>query len=95
MENSNKLNTLYFEHTTMKGLYNTIESWQAENRKRLLSVNIQKDGDNFCCIALTNPSEVMLVDFAGSPLPLSFATVINGRLQVDSHTTDSFGNPIM
>lgn len=87
MEDSNKLNTLYFENTSMKGLYDKIQSWQTENRKRLLSLNIQKDGDSFCCIALTNPTEVTLVDISGFPIALSSAQVFNGRLQVDARTS--------
>ena len=58
MSDDNKLNLQYFESTSMRGLYEMIENWQQENRKRLLSVNVQKDGENFCCIALTNFMEV-------------------------------------
>ena len=54
MADANKHNLLYFENTSMRGLYNCMEKWQKENRKRLLSTNIQKDGDAFCCIALSN-----------------------------------------
>ena len=82
MEDSNKLNTLFFENTSMKGLYDTIESWQIENRKRLLSLNIQKDGDSFCCIALTNPSEVVIVGLDGFGNVADRANVFGGRLQV-------------
>ena len=82
MEDSNKLNTLFFENTSMKGLYDTIESWQIENRKRLLSLNIQKDGDSFCCIALTNPSEVVIVGLDGFGNVVDRANVFGGRLQV-------------
>ena len=78
----------------MKGLYDTIESWQIENRKRLLSLNIQKDGDCFCCIALTNPSEVVIVGLDQFGLSTGAAVVSNGRLQVDSRHLDAFGNPI-
>ena len=80
MSDDNKLNLLYFESSSMRGLYDSMENWQNENRKRLLSVDIQKDGDNFCCIALTNPSEVIIVDGAGGVQ----AEVDNGRLQVDT-----------
>ena len=54
MWDDNKRNLLYFESSSMRGLYDCMETWQNENRKRLLSIDIQKDGDNFCCIALTN-----------------------------------------
>lgn len=30
--------------------------------KRLLSTSIEKDGDKFCCIALSNPTEVSIVN---------------------------------
>lgn len=82
MEDSNKLNTLFFENTSMKGLYDTIESWQIENRKRLLSLNIQKDGDSFCCIALTNPSEVVIVGLDGFGNVVDRANVFGGKLLV-------------
>jgi hypothetical protein len=83
MEDLNKLNALYFENATMRGLFDTIESWQVVNRKRLLSLNIQKDGDNFCCIALTNPDEVVIVStdqLTGQVI--SRANVFNGNLLV-------------
>lgn len=78
MEENNKLNTLYFESSTMKGLYDTIENWQVENQKRLLSLNIQKNGDNFCCIALTNPTEVVITSLDGK----NHAELSNGNLCV-------------
>lgn len=56
----NARNLLYFESGTMAGLYADMEAWQHEKEKRLLSLAIQKDGDKFCCIALTNPSEVLI-----------------------------------
>lgn len=61
----NKRNLLYFESTSMRGLYDSMEQWQIDNQKRLLSTNIQKDGDNFCCIALTNPTEVVICSGSG------------------------------
>ena len=64
MEN-NKCNILYFESSSMNELYQSIQSWQNENQKRLLSISIQKDGNNFCCIALTNPTEVVITDEDG------------------------------
>jgi hypothetical protein len=42
-----------------------MEDWQKANNKRLLSVSIQQDGGKFCCIALTNPSEVVITDLSG------------------------------
>ena len=65
MSNNNKRNLLYFENESMRGLYNCMENWQVENHKRLLSTNIQKDGGLFCCIALTNPTEVVICSGSG------------------------------
>ena len=62
----NKKNLLYFESPTVRGLYESMENWQEANQKRLLSVSIQKDGDMFCCIALSNPTEVVIYDWAGN-----------------------------
>ncbi len=64
MPSDNKHNLLYFEATTMRGLYQIMEEWQAANRRRLLSVSIQLDGSLFCCIALTNPMEVVVTEKA-------------------------------
>ncbi|QTA84818.1 hypothetical protein [Desulfonema magnum] len=61
MSDDNKHNILYFEGSSVRKLYENMETWQHENRKRFLSTSIQKDGDKFCCIALTNPSEVVVV----------------------------------
>ena len=68
MSDKNKQNLHYFEGSSMINLYQCIEEWQIENSKRLLSVNIQRDGDKFCCIALTNPTEVVLTDLNGDPI---------------------------
>jgi len=61
MPDDNKHNLVYFEGPSMRDLYKSMEDWQNANNKRLLSANIQQDGGVFCCIALTNPSEVVLV----------------------------------
>jgi len=60
MSDDNKRNLLFFENESMRGLYEAMDEWQDKNRKRLLSTNIQQDGGKFCCIALTNPTEVIL-----------------------------------
>ena len=65
---NNKKNLQYFENKTMRGLYEDMQTWQEDNQKRLLSTEIMKDGDMFACIALTNPTEVMLVDGDGDAL---------------------------
>lgn len=47
------------------GVYDCLEKWQTENQKRLLSISIQPDAGGFCCIALTNPTEVVITDETG------------------------------
>ena len=65
MSNANKHNLAYFESLSMRGLYDKMDEWQRINSKRLLSVSIQQDGDSYCCIALTNPTEVVITDASG------------------------------
>ena len=61
MDDDNKHNILFFEGASMRELHATMEGWQNANKKRFLSMSIQKEGEGFCCIALTNPSEVVIV----------------------------------
>ena len=61
----NKRNLVYFESASMRGLYDCMETWQVTNQKRLLSISVQQDGGNFCCIALTNPTEVVITSADG------------------------------
>ena len=77
---NNKHNLLYFEASSMKELFNMMESWQHEHSKRLLSTNIEKDNDKFCCIALSNPTEVVIVH-GEDP---SQASVTQGRLLTEA-----------
>ncbi len=65
MSNENKRNLLYFESATMRDLYDSMEQWQHANNRRLLSMSIEKDGDSYCCIALTNPTEVVITSADG------------------------------
>lgn len=65
MPYDNKRNLQYFESSSMRELYDDMENWQNENSKRLLSVSIEKEGESFCCIALTNPSEVVITSSDG------------------------------
>lgn len=81
MSDDNKHNLLYFENESMRGLYEDIEAWQNVNRKRLLSVSIQADRGKFCCIALTNPSEVVITDRSGH----DYARISGGKLWVDAN----------
>lgn len=57
---SNKQNLVYFEASTMRALYSQMQEWQQANNRRLLSISTQRDAGVFCCIALTNPSEVVI-----------------------------------
>jgi len=68
MSMKNKQNLQFFEATSMKGLYKNMQEWQVKNEKRLLSTDIQQDGDMFTCIALTNPTEVVLCNYRGESL---------------------------
>ena len=83
MADNNKHNMLYFEGSSMRELHETMDEWQKENEKRFLSISVNKDGNSYCCIALTNPSEVLLVGssggFSSTPYPVH---VEDGRLLV-------------
>ena len=60
MNDPNKRNLQYFKNASMDGLYADMENWQSTNQKRLMSTSILKDGDMFCCVALSNPQEVII-----------------------------------
>jgi hypothetical protein len=81
-ELANKLNSLYFEAPTMRALFATIQEWQIAHRKRLLNLQIQKEGDVLCCIALTNPTEVIIT--SGGGMGAGYANVSNGALRVET-----------
>jgi len=49
----------------MRELYELMQNWQNQNHTRLLSTSIHKDVVGFCCIALTNPMEVVITDKSG------------------------------
>jgi hypothetical protein len=66
MKADNKRNIHYFEATTMEKLCAKLEDWQDAHQKRFLSTNVQLDGRKFCCIALTNPTEIVITDKTGS-----------------------------
>ena len=78
MSEQNKRNLVYFESPSMRGLYESMENWQRSNHKRLLSISIQQDGGTFCCIALTNPTEVVITNQDG----IDWAEVSDGKLSV-------------
>ena len=66
MSDNNKHNLIYFENSSMRGLYACMEEWQQTNNRRLLSVSIQQDKGNYCCIALSNPTEVVITNIDGN-----------------------------
>jgi len=84
MSDDNKHNVHYFQGSSMKSLYTAIEGWQNQNKRRFLSLSIERDGDNFCCIALTNPTEMIIVRGEGD----AQARVFGGRLHVVSDRTE-------
>ena len=65
MSDINKRNLVYFENPSMRGLYECMEEWQQANNRRLLSITVQQDQGNYCCIALTNPTEVVITSEDG------------------------------
>jgi hypothetical protein len=79
MPDANKRNLLYFEASSMRELYGSMEEWQHANNRRLLSISVQKDGESYCCIALTNPTEVVITSADGK----NHADMVSGAL---SHT---------
>ena len=87
MAEDNSRNLLYFESETMRGLFEVMDAWQKEHGKRLLSTQVQQDRGRFCCIALTNPMEVVIV--SGGPLR-SVASVYNGQLSVTTPAPQRF-----
>lgn len=62
MSDENKQNLQYFAAASMRKLYDQMQAWQRTNKKRFLSASIHQDGGEFCCIALTNPTEVVLAN---------------------------------
>ena len=61
----------------MRALYEKIDEWQTVNQTCLLSVSVQQDEGRFCCIALSNPVEVHLVDTMGQSI--NAVTLRNGN----------------
>ena len=86
MLGNNKHNLQYFEDSSMSELFAAIQAWQNENETRFLSLDIEKDGDKFCCIALTNPTEVIIVNgFSTSDMGPYGAEVRFGALKVSQY----------
>lgn len=65
MANVYKPNVHYFESETMRGLYSVMAEWQEKRETRLLSMAVGRDGNNFCCIALAGPAEVVVTNPRG------------------------------
>ena len=61
MDDNNKNNLHFFAADSMSQLHQQLLKWQAENQKRFLSLEIQQDEGQFCCLALTNPTEVVIM----------------------------------
>lgn len=78
MSDANKRNLVYFENPSMRGLYASMDEWQQVNNRRLLSISVQQDRGNYCCIALTNPTEVVITSIDGN----SHADVRGGQLTI-------------
>ena len=79
MTDDNKRNIVYFEGETMRRLYEAIDTWQETERKRLASLSVQVCDGKYCAIAVTNPTEVVIVHGRGQ----GQATVTDdGRLEI-------------
>jgi hypothetical protein len=81
MSDIKKRNLVYFENPSMRGLYTSMDEWQQANNRRLLSISIQQDSGNYCCIALTNPTEVVITSQDGK----RHADVTNGMGHRNGH----------
>jgi hypothetical protein len=62
----NARNLLYFEAPSMRELFESMDAWQASSGKRLLSAAVHQDREQYCCIALSNPMEVVICSGLGS-----------------------------
>jgi hypothetical protein len=80
MSDTNKRNLVYFENASMRGLFDSMDEWQQANGRRLLSISVQKDANIYCCIALTNPTEVVITSADGAH-HADVTTVQNARGQ--------------
>lgn len=78
MSDDNKRNLHYFEAPSMRELFDRMQLWQEENNQRFLSLGVEKDKGKFCCIGLTNPTEVVITSGSGT----FRAGVFDGKLQV-------------
>jgi len=51
-------NILYFESPSMQGLYDYLVIWQNTTQKRIRSLIIQQDHENFCGIVIADSQDV-------------------------------------
>lgn len=65
MKPDNKRNILYFEAESLRELHACLDGWQVRNQKRFHSLSVHQDNGIFCCIALTNPTEVVITSADG------------------------------
>ena len=61
MSVENKHNVLDFESCSMRKPHGCFGKWPSANHKRFLTTSIRRDRGKFCCLALTNPSEVVIL----------------------------------
>jgi len=80
MTDDNKRNIVYFEGETMRGLYEAIDTWQETERKRLASLSVQVCDGKYCAIAVTNPTEVVIVNGRrGSKPQIEYQAMVTER----------------
>ncbi|NBT26631.1 MAG: hypothetical protein EBT09_08795 [Actinobacteria bacterium] len=79
MTDDNKRNIVYFEGETMRGLYEAIDTWQESERKRLASLSIQVCDGKYCAIAVTNPTEVVIVGRSYPDWPIMSQAMVTER----------------
>ena len=51
-------NIFYFERPSMRGLYDCLVIWQNTTQKRIRSLIIQQDHENFCGIVIADSQDV-------------------------------------
>lgn len=79
----NYQNLFYFRAKTLKKLYKKLDRFQKKNKKRYLQLHIVKDKniyENKCryvCFALSNPTEVKIVDDYGNSAQISSMGSLN------------------
>jgi hypothetical protein len=79
MPDASKHNLQYFESLSMRGLHESMNTWQLDNNRRLSWISIERDGANYCAIALAGPIEITVTSTDGK----KHAVVSeNGRLFV-------------